>query len=113
MDFSVFVDSTLYEINIDDTETLASNTGNVIIKIDNTGLFNLTVDSVYINNTLISLNSFTETLYEIEAGSSIQFTISMIDLESIIGSVDVGEILNFLVRTKEGAEDIHEEIVAS
>ncbi len=113
MDFSVFVDSTFYEINIDDTETLASNTGNVIIKIENTGLFNLTVDSVYINNTLISLNSFTETLYEIEAGSSIQFTISMIDLESIIGSVDVGEILNILVRTKEGAEDIHEEIVAS
>ncbi len=113
MDFPVFLDSTLFEINIDDTGTFASNTGNVVIKIDNIGIYNLTVDSVYINNTLISLSNFIENIYEIEAGSSIQFTISMVNLESIIGSVDIGESLNILVRTKEGAEDIHEEIVAS
>jgi len=115
MDFSVFVDSTFYEINIDDTGTFASNIGNVVIKIENKGLFNLTVDSVYINNTLISLSSFFEDLYEIEAGSSIQFTISMIDLESIMGGIDIvsDDILTIIVRTKEGAEDTHEETVAS
>ncbi|MHA1507221.1 MAG: STT3 domain-containing protein [Promethearchaeota archaeon] len=113
MNFSVSVDSTLYEMNIDDTGTVASNTGNVVIKIDNAGFYNLTVDSVYINNTLISLSNFVEDIYEIGTGSSIQFTISMIDLESIIGTVDIGESLTILVRTKEGAEDIHDEIVAS
>jgi dolichyl-diphosphooligosaccharide--protein glycosyltransferase len=113
MNFSVFVDSTLYEINIEDTGTIASNTGNVVIKIENIGFSNLTVDSVYINNTFISLSNFVENIYEIGAGNSNLFTISMIDLESIIGSVDVGERLNILVRTKEGAEDIHEEIVTS
>jgi len=101
------------EMNIDDTGTVASNTGNVVIKIDNAGFYNLTVDSVYINNTLISLSNFVEDIYEIGTGSSIQFTISMIDLESIIGTVDFGESLTILVRTKEGAEDIHDEIVAS
>lgn len=113
MNFSVFVDSTFYEININDTGTSASNTGNVVIKIENIGFYNLTVDSVYINNTFISLSNFVENIYEIGAGDSIQFTISMINLEIILGSVDVGEILNILVRTKEGAEDIHDEIVAS
>ncbi|MBY9010101.1 MAG: hypothetical protein KGD74_09580, partial [Candidatus Lokiarchaeota archaeon] len=112
MDFSVFVDSTLYDINIDDTGTTASNLGNVVIKIDNEGLFNLTVDSVYINNTLISLSSL-GTVYEIGAGNSILFTISMTNLEIILGPVDVDDILNILVRTKEGAEDMHDEIVAS
>ena len=113
LDFPAFVDSILYELNIDDTETIASNTGNVAIKIDNNGLYNLTIDSVFINNTFISLSNFVENIYEIETGFSIQFTISMLDLESIIGAVDVGESLNILVRSKEGAEYIHEEIVIS
>ena len=115
MNFSVFVDSNLYKINIDDTGTFASITGNLVIKIDNEGLFNLTVDSVYINNTLISFSNFVEDIYEIGVGSSIQFTIiDIIDLlNSIFGSVDDGEILSIIVRTKEGAEDIHDEIIGS
>ena len=113
MDFSVFVDSTLYEIDIDDTGTTATISGFVEIKVDNLGLFNLTVDSININGTYIPLINFTESIYEIEAGSSIQFTISMVDLESIIGSVGNGEILSIIVRTKEGAEDIHDEIVTT
>ncbi|MHA1319298.1 MAG: STT3 domain-containing protein [Promethearchaeota archaeon] len=113
MDFSVFVDSTLYEIDIDDTGTTATIGGFVEIKVDNLGLFNLTVDSININGTYIPLINFTESIYEIEAGSSIQFTISMVDLEYIIGSVGNGEILSIIVRTKEGAEDIHDEIVTT
>ena len=117
MDFSVFVDSDLYEINIDDSvsNTFASITGNLEIKIDNVGLFNVTVDSVYINNTFISLSNFDEDIYDIETGNSIQFTIiDVIDLlDSIFGSVVVGERLNILVRTKEGAEDVHVIILES
>ena len=113
MDFPVFVDSTFYEINIDDTETTATIGGFVDIKIDNEGLFNLTVESIYINNTFISLSNFDVATYDIEAGDSIIFTISTDDLETIIGLVSNGEILNILVRTKEGAEDIHDEIVTT
>jgi hypothetical protein len=113
MDFTTIVNSQFYDINIDDTGTFASDSFNVVITIENNGIFNVTVDSVYVNNTLISLGNFVETNFEIGAGSSIQLTISMADLESIIGTVGIGEILNILVRTKEGAEDIHEETVAS
>jgi hypothetical protein len=61
------------------------------------------------------LVNFTESIYEIGAGSSIQFTISMEDLESILGVSDivVNDILIIIVRTKEGAEDTHEETVGS
>jgi len=116
MDFSASVDSYFYDININDAGTTASDTGpqaKVVITIENNGLFSVTVHSVYINDMIIPLNSFTESIYEIGVGSSIQLTISMNDLESIIGPVNIGEILKILVRTKEGAEDIHEETVTS
>jgi hypothetical protein len=113
MNFSVSVDSNLYEINIDDIGTTAIIDGYVKIKIDNIGMFNLTVDSVYINNTLISLSNFGVVNYEIGPGDSILFEITMVDLEAIIGSVSNGEILSILVRTEEGAEDIHDEIVTT
>ncbi len=113
MNFSASVDSSLYDININDAGTTASDLQNVIITIENNGLFTVTVHSVYINDTFIPLNSFTEGIYEIGVGNSIQLTISMNDLESIIGPVNFGEILKILVRTKEGAEDIHEETVVN
>jgi len=113
MDFTTIVDSRFYNINIDDTGTTASNTGNVVITIENNGIFNVTIDSVYVNNTFISLGNFIETNFEIGAGGSIQLTIAMTDLEVIIGSVDLGELLKILVRSKEGAEDVHEETVSS
>ena len=113
MDFTTIVNSQLYDINIEGTGTTASDTLNVIITVENNGIFNVTIDSVYVNNTFISLGNFIETNYEIGAGSSIQLTITMANLESIMGSVGIGEILSILVRTKEGAEDIHEETVTS
>ncbi len=115
MDFSAFVDSNLYDIDIDNTGTTASATINVLIKIENNGIFNVTVDSININGTYIPLVNFTESIYEIGAGSSIQFTITTSDLKSIMGGIDIDQddILIIIVRTKEGAEDIHEETVAS
>jgi len=115
MDFSASVDSQFYDVNIDDIGTTASATGNVLITIENNGIFNITVDSININGTYIPLVNFTESIYEIGAGSSIQFTITMSDLKIIMGGIDivVDDILVIIVRTKEGAEDLHEETVAS
>ncbi len=107
-----YVDSAHYNIEIDES-THASNSGNLVIRINNLGLLNVTVNSVYINGTYIPLASFTETIYEIASEDSIDLTISMIDLEAIIGTVDQGDILVIVVRTVEGAEDTHEETVSS
>jgi len=114
MDFTVFVDSQFYNVEIDDSGTEASDSANVVITIENTGIFNVTLDSVYVNGTLISLGNFIITNYTIEPGTSIQLTITMDTLDDILGyDVIIGETLEFLVRTEEGAEDIHEETVAS
>jgi archaellum component FlaG (FlaF/FlaG flagellin family) len=114
MDFSASVDSRFYDVNIDDTGTSASALLNVLIKIENNGIFNVTVDSININGTYIPLVNFTESIYEIGAGNSIQLTISMNDLEDIMGiTIGLNDILIITVRTKEGAEDIHEETVGS
>jgi len=115
MDFSASVDSQFYDISIDDIETTASTTQIVEIKIENNGIFNVTVDSININGTYIPLVNFTETIYEIGAGSSIKFTISTSDLEILMGGINIelNMILIIIVRTKEGAEDIHEETVTS
>jgi hypothetical protein len=115
LDLTVTVDSQFYNIKIDDSGTIASNTGNVVIAVENHGFFNTTLASLYVNGTFISLGSpfITITNYIIGTDDPIQITISMTNLESIIGAVDVGETLVFLVRTKEGAEDIHEETVRS
>ena len=111
LDVTVTVDSHLYKIDIDDPGTIASNTGNVVIYIKNTGLFNVTLDAVYINNTFISLADFIITSYTIGTSNPIQLTIAMTNLEAIIGAVNVGDKLEILVRTKEGAEDTHIETV--
>jgi len=100
-----------------DTPGFKLNSSNIlnvnVIETDNLGFYNLTVDSIIINGTYIPFINFTESIYEIEAGGSIQFTITMEDLEGFIGSVSAGYILSIIVRTKEGAEDIHEEIVTT
>ena len=111
LDLTVAVDSRFYNINIDGVGTVAYDTGNVVIDIDNIGFLNVTLESVYVNNTFISLSNFAITNYVIGTGDSIQLTISMVDLESIIGAVFADETLVILVRTEEGAQDIHEEVV--
>ncbi len=106
------VDSIYYNIDIDDGGTSAYDSGSVTILIQNNGLFNVTVDSVYINNTYFSANEFTsDNGYEIDNGGSIELTISMATIEFKLGTINVDDILEILVRTIEGAEDTHQETV--
>ncbi len=110
---NAFVDSTFYEINIDDGGTSAIDSGTLTIQINNGGLLNVTVDSVYINNTFISLDAFNEQIFEIDSSGSLELTIDMAIIEAIpqIGTINPGEDLVIMVRTIEGAEDTHTEIV--
>jgi len=110
---NAYVDSAYYNITIDDDGTSAIDTvgGDLTILINNEGIRNVTIDSVYVNNTFIPLTNFTETIFEIGTGESLELTISINDLEFWLGVINVDDILEIIVRTEEGAEDIHEEIV--
>jgi hypothetical protein len=91
-EFTAIVDPYYYNIEIDDTETIARDTFNVEIRVDNVGELNVTVDSIYINGTYIPIGAFIEDIYEIGSGAFVEFTISMTDLESYIGPVNVNRI---------------------
>jgi hypothetical protein len=108
---NAYVDSVYYDIIIDDGGTSAIDSGSLTILINNQGLLNVTVDSVYINNTFFSTDAFNELIFEIGAGGSLELTISMAIIESKLGIINVDDILEILVRTVEGAEDVHQEIV--
>ncbi|MFW9969408.1 MAG: STT3 domain-containing protein [Candidatus Odinarchaeota archaeon] len=110
--FNAAVDSNYYKINIDDPGTSAVDSGALTILIKNDGIFNVTVDSVYINGTYFSLDSFSSNNgFEIASSGSLQLTIDMAIVESKLGIINVNDILEILVRTIEGAEDIHQETV--
>jgi len=110
--FNAFVDSAYYDININDAGTSAFDSGILTILVKNDGVFNVTLDSVYINNTYFSINAFSsDNGYEIAGGDSVELTISIAIIESKFGIINVDDILEILVRTLEGAEDIHEETV--
>ena len=105
---NAYVDSTYYNITIDDDGTSAYNPGDLTILINNYGGVNVTLESVYINGTYFSINNFTsDNGYEIGAGDSLELTIDL----SLIGTFNDGDTLEIIVRSQEGAEDIHEEIV--
>lgn len=113
---SSYVDSTRYNIEIDDTATYADESLNeLVIKIVNNGFLNITVDSIYINNTYIPLADFgfiDGTSFEIQhSGGFITISILLSDLG--LGSIVAGNILEIIVRTEEGAEDTHTETVRS
>ena len=102
-----FVDSANYNITIDEGGTSAVFAGNLTILITNEGSQNITVDSVYINNTFISLNGFYPQTFNISVGNSLELTINMTIIISKISGLNVDDILEILVRTEEGAEFIH------
>ncbi|MFW9987713.1 MAG: STT3 domain-containing protein [Candidatus Odinarchaeota archaeon] len=105
-----YTDPIYYNIIINDGETSADINGDLIITINNNGLLNVTLDSVYINNTYFSLDAFSIDRIEIESGESSVLTIDITDILAKITFTD-GDKLEILVRTQEGAEDIHEEVV--
>lgn len=109
--FYGYVDATYYNIAIDDVGTSAVDGGDLTISINNDGKLNVTIDSVYINNTYFSLDAFNELIYEIGAGGSIQLTIDMAIIVSKLGAINPGQELVIIVRSIEGAEDTHVVIV--
>ncbi|KKN41681.1 hypothetical protein LCGC14_0720760, partial [marine sediment metagenome] len=72
---------------------------------------NVTIDSVYIKNNFISLDAFNEHFFEIGVENSLQLTIDMALIETKIGAINIDDNLEIIVRTEEGAEITHEEIV--
>ncbi|MFX1320422.1 MAG: STT3 domain-containing protein [Promethearchaeota archaeon] len=108
---TAIVDSTYYNIEIDDGGTSAVSSGTLTILTDNNGLLNVTVDSVYINGTYFSLDVFNEQDFIIGAGDSLQLTVDMAIIEIKLGTINPGDELVIIVRTVEGAEDTHIEFV--
>ena len=110
-----YVDSKYYNITISDSGTTAFDNGNLTILINNEGLLDVNIESVYINSSIngsyFSLNSFFETSFNITAGTSFQLTLSRTILEDILGSLSPDDKLEILVRTEEGAEYTHVETV--
>jgi len=108
-DLVAIVDSALYNINIDPAATTASNSLNrLVLKIDNVGGLDVTLDSVNINGTFLNVAEVGEIIPYL---GSLQFTIN--NLESYIGTINNGDDLIITVVTREGAEDIHTETVVT
>ena len=123
---NAYVDPVYYNIMIDDDNTIVDDSGNMTLVFDNNGMSNVTIESVYVNDTYVPLANlytyFNNTwvpltnsnlhAFEIAIGDSMEITIQVSDLEVITGlTIDVGEELVILIRTEEGAEIYHEEIV--
>ena len=108
---NAYTDSTYYNITIDDVGTKAYDDGDLTILIQNEGLLNVTLDSVYINNIYFSMDAFDKESIEIGSGDLLELSIAMSDVIAKIGPISDGDKLEILVRTQEGAEKTHEEIV--
>ena len=106
-DLIAIVDADLYSININPGTTVASYSLNrLILKIDNLGELNVTLDSININGTYINVSEIGEIIPYLD---SLQLTIN--NLESYIGTINTGDELIITVRTKEGAEKFHKATV--
>jgi hypothetical protein len=121
-----YVDSAYYDIRIDDVGTSAFDIANMTLLFTNHGLQNVTLESVYVNDTYISLPNiyanFESTwvpltsnnieAFNVGVGDSIELTIRIDDLESILGfAIDVNDELAIVIRVEEGAEINHIETV--
>ncbi len=111
------VNSEFYNIEIDGSGTTADlGDDKLTIRINNYGKWNVTIDSIYINETYINLSEFV-----FEQGSSYEIanltgyiiiSMTITRLEQLIEDVLTDEdTLLILARTIEGAEDSHEEAV--
>ena len=117
--FYAIVDSEFYSITVDPLSKIDNSDNKVTIKIVNNGQLNVTLDSIYINETYISLSNFAfedGDSFEIgNLGGSITISMTMTQLKILIGvdPLNIGDNLIILARTIEGAEDTQEELVVA
>ncbi len=101
-----------YLVEIDQSNTTAQEGGTLNIEISNPGgaqSRNVTIDSIYINNTYIPLNQFTYLGLNtniVAPGTSIYLSIDMTTVNTLTGlNFQKDSKMEILVRTKEGAEN--------
>jgi dolichyl-diphosphooligosaccharide--protein glycosyltransferase len=117
--FYAIVDSEFYAITVDPSSRIDNSDNKVTIKIVNNGKLNVTLDSIYINETYISPSEFNFEVgdsFEIgNLGGSITITMTITKLKSLIGidPLNIGDKLIILARTVEGAEDTQEALVVA
>jgi dolichyl-diphosphooligosaccharide--protein glycosyltransferase len=123
-----YVDPVYYDLRIDDLGTSAYPSANMTLLFTNYGQQNVTLDSVYINNTYIPLENLyanykstwvplTSTnieAFEIGVGNSMELTMRINpELTTLLGvGIATDDELVILIRVEEGAEISHIEIVA-
>ena len=110
IDLSAIVNSELYNVEVVGSETTALYGDSLTIEISNIGMLNVTLDSVYINDTLVDFAEYGDI---IAFDDQLELLLDWGDLVLLVGTVNVGDKLEILVRTKEGAEDTHLETVIS
>jgi hypothetical protein len=123
---NAYVDPAYYKIIIDNDATYVDNSANMTLLFTNTGKANVTIESVYVNDTYVPLSNlyayFNNTwvpltstnilAFEIGIGDTMELTIRVSDLELITGlTIDIDDEIVIIIRTEEGAEIIHDEIV--
>ncbi|MFX0164679.1 MAG: STT3 domain-containing protein [Candidatus Hodarchaeota archaeon] len=124
--FNAYVDPAYYSLVIDDDATEVDNNANMTLLFTNTGKANVTIESLYVNDTYVPLSNiyayFNNTwvpltssnilAFEIGIGDTMELTIRVNDLEVITGlTINVDDEVIITIRTEEGPEIIHEEIV--
>jgi hypothetical protein len=111
---------------IDNDATYVDNSANMTLLFSNTGNFNVTIESVYVNDTYVPLSNlftyFNNTwvrltgtnieAFDINTGDTMELTINTNDLELVTGlTINPDDELVIIIRTEEGAEIVHEEFV--
>ncbi|MHA1726194.1 MAG: STT3 domain-containing protein [Promethearchaeota archaeon] len=104
------VDARFHAIRINDVGTSATVSENLVINVENIALLDLTIESVFINGTQISLSKFT--FSDGETIEGLGGTTTLTTPLSNVGSFVSGNKLEILIRTAEGAEDVHLETVS-
>ena len=121
-----YVDPVYYDLRIDEAGTSAFDIANMTLLFTNYGQENVTLASVYVNNTYIPLSNLYANYkstwvpltssnieaFEIGIEDSMELTIGIDDLELILGfDIYVDDELVIIIRVEEGAEINHVEIV--
>ncbi|MHA2267680.1 MAG: hypothetical protein ACXAB8_07765 [Promethearchaeota archaeon] len=121
-----YVDPVYYDLTIDDVGTSVYEGINMTLLFTNTGQQNVILESIYVNTTYIPLpniyvnykstwvplTSSKIEAFEIGVGNSMELTVSVSTLNTILGlTIDKDEELVIVIRVEEGAEINHVEIV--